>query len=141
MLVTSTRFKESQESALKEELLKHPNIKIMDDYIENIEEIYQELLSAFAERAGFVPETGCDLAGIHFHHLLIFLDRLLILVLSLEQLHDELALVRQQILEQLSDVDTEMLVDSLACKNRIDVAIECILMQLMDENYFSTSDM
>ena len=28
----------------------------------NIEEIYQELLSAFAERAGFVPETGCDLA-------------------------------------------------------------------------------
>ena len=41
LLVTSTRFKESQESALKEELLKHPNIKIMDDYIENIEEIYQ----------------------------------------------------------------------------------------------------
>ena len=28
----------------------------------NIETIYQELLAAFAERAGFVPETGCDLA-------------------------------------------------------------------------------
>ena len=28
----------------------------------NIEEIYQELLSSFAERAGFVPEAGCDLA-------------------------------------------------------------------------------
>ena len=27
-----------------------------------IEEIYQELLDAFAERAGFVPESGCDLA-------------------------------------------------------------------------------
>lgn len=27
-----------------------------------IEEIYQELLAAFAERAGFVPENGCDLA-------------------------------------------------------------------------------
>lgn len=30
--------------------------------MKNIEEIYQELLTAFAERAGFVPETGCDLA-------------------------------------------------------------------------------
>lgn len=28
----------------------------------NIEEIYEELLVAFAERAGFVPEAGCDLA-------------------------------------------------------------------------------
>ena len=65
------------------------------------------------------------------NHLLILFDRFLILVLSLEQLHDELALVRQQILKQLSDVDTEMLVDSLACKNRIDVAIERILMQLI----------
>lgn len=27
-----------------------------------IEEIYQDLLAAFAERAGFVPENGCDLA-------------------------------------------------------------------------------
>lgn len=30
--------------------------------MKNIEEIYQDLLTAFAERAGFVPETGCDLA-------------------------------------------------------------------------------
>ena len=28
----------------------------------NIEEIYQDLLTACAERAGFVPEDGCDLA-------------------------------------------------------------------------------
>ena len=30
--------------------------------MKNIEEIYQELLAAFAERAGFTPEEGCDLA-------------------------------------------------------------------------------
>lgn len=30
--------------------------------MKNIEEIYQDLLTAFAERAGFVPEEGCDLA-------------------------------------------------------------------------------
>ena len=30
--------------------------------MKNIEEIYQDLLAAFAERAGFVPEEGCDLA-------------------------------------------------------------------------------
>ena len=30
--------------------------------MKNIEEIYQELLTAFAERAGFTPEAGCDLA-------------------------------------------------------------------------------
>lgn len=30
--------------------------------MKNIEEIYQELLTAFAERAGFLPEAGCDLA-------------------------------------------------------------------------------
>jgi uncharacterized phage protein gp47/JayE len=30
--------------------------------VRNIEEIYQDLLTAFAERAGFVPEEGCDLA-------------------------------------------------------------------------------
>ena len=29
--------------------------------MKNIEEIYQELLTAFADRAGFVPEEGCDL--------------------------------------------------------------------------------
>ena len=28
----------------------------------NIEEIYQELLASFSERAGFAPEEGCDLA-------------------------------------------------------------------------------
>lgn len=28
----------------------------------SIEEIYQDLLAAFAERAGFTPENGCDLA-------------------------------------------------------------------------------
>ncbi|WP_298033658.1 baseplate J/gp47 family protein [uncultured Dysosmobacter sp.] len=28
----------------------------------SIEEIYQTMLGAFAERAGFLPETGCDLA-------------------------------------------------------------------------------
>ena len=30
--------------------------------MKNIEEIYQDLLTAFADRAGFVPEEGCDLA-------------------------------------------------------------------------------
>lgn len=30
--------------------------------MKSVEEIYQELLTAFAERAGFVPESGCDLA-------------------------------------------------------------------------------
>lgn len=30
--------------------------------MKNIEEIYQELLVTFADRAGFTPETGCDLA-------------------------------------------------------------------------------
>ena len=30
--------------------------------MKDIEEIYQELLTAFTERAGFVPEDGCDLA-------------------------------------------------------------------------------
>ena len=28
----------------------------------SVDEIYQEMLSAFAQRAGFVPEAGCDLA-------------------------------------------------------------------------------
>ena len=28
----------------------------------NVEEIYQELLAAFAQRAGFTPGEGCDLA-------------------------------------------------------------------------------
>ena len=30
--------------------------------MKQVEEIYQELLAAFAERAGFTPESGCDLA-------------------------------------------------------------------------------
>lgn len=30
--------------------------------MKTIEEIYQDLLTAFVERAGFMPETGCDLA-------------------------------------------------------------------------------
>lgn len=30
--------------------------------MKNVEEIYQELLNAFAERTGFTPEAGCDLA-------------------------------------------------------------------------------
>lgn len=30
--------------------------------VKRIDEIYQELLAAFAERAGFAPEEGCDLA-------------------------------------------------------------------------------
>jgi len=30
--------------------------------VRSIEEIYQELLTAFAQRAGFTPESGCDLA-------------------------------------------------------------------------------
>lgn len=30
--------------------------------MKSIEEIYQSMLAAFAERAGFVPEDGCDLA-------------------------------------------------------------------------------
>lgn len=30
--------------------------------MKQVEEIYQKLLTAFAERAGFVPEPGCDLA-------------------------------------------------------------------------------
>ena len=30
--------------------------------MKDIEEIYQELLTAFTERAGFTPEDGCDLA-------------------------------------------------------------------------------
>ena len=33
------------------------------EHVRSTEELYQELLAAFAQRAGFTPEEGCDLAG------------------------------------------------------------------------------
>lgn len=41
LLVTSTLTKEEQDCDLKECLLSAPNVRIMDEYIPNIEEIYQ----------------------------------------------------------------------------------------------------
>ncbi len=41
LLVTSTLTKNEQDTDLKNKLLKAPNVKILEDYIENIEEIYQ----------------------------------------------------------------------------------------------------
>ncbi len=41
LLVTSTLTKSEQNEDLKKELLSCPNIKLIDDYIPNIEEIYQ----------------------------------------------------------------------------------------------------
>ncbi len=41
LLVISTLSKERQNQELREELLTHPNIRIMDEYIPNIQEIYQ----------------------------------------------------------------------------------------------------
>lgn len=41
LLVTSTLTKNEQDIELKNELLKSPNIKIIDDYIPHIEEVYQ----------------------------------------------------------------------------------------------------
>ena len=32
------------------------------EHVRSTEELYQELLAAFAQRAGFTPEEGCDLA-------------------------------------------------------------------------------
>lgn len=41
LLVTSTLTKDEQDSELKEKLLSRPNIRIIDSYIEAIEEVYQ----------------------------------------------------------------------------------------------------
>lgn len=41
LLITSTFTKDEQDSELKQELQKSSNIRIIDDYLENIEEIYQ----------------------------------------------------------------------------------------------------
>lgn len=41
LLVTSTLTKDEQDSALREELLEKPNIRIISDYIADIQEIYQ----------------------------------------------------------------------------------------------------
>lgn len=41
LLVTSTLTKSEQDTALREELLKCPNIRLIDDYIPSIEEVYQ----------------------------------------------------------------------------------------------------
>lgn len=41
LLVTSTATKNEQDVALREELLTHPNIRIIDTYIPQIQEIYQ----------------------------------------------------------------------------------------------------
>ncbi|MBQ8001188.1 MAG: glycosyltransferase family 4 protein [Ruminococcus sp.] len=41
LLVVSTLTKNEQDLKLREELLRHPNIRIIDDYIQDIEEIYQ----------------------------------------------------------------------------------------------------
>ncbi len=41
ILVTSTLTKDEQDEALKNKLLSCPNVKLIDDYVPNIEEIYQ----------------------------------------------------------------------------------------------------
>ncbi len=41
LLVISTRFKSEWDIGLREELLAAPNIRIIDEYVDNIEEIYQ----------------------------------------------------------------------------------------------------
>ncbi len=41
LLVTSTLTRSEQDADLRERLLKSPNVKIIDSYIENVEEIYQ----------------------------------------------------------------------------------------------------
>lgn len=41
ILVTSTLTKDEQDTDLKSKLLSHPNIRLIDDYIPDIEEIYQ----------------------------------------------------------------------------------------------------
>lgn len=41
LLVTSTLTKDEQETELREKLLSAPNVRVIDEYIPNIEEIYQ----------------------------------------------------------------------------------------------------
>lgn len=41
LLVTSTQFRDEQDTALRDRLLKAPNVRLIDTYLENIEEIYQ----------------------------------------------------------------------------------------------------
>lgn len=41
LLVVSTMTKNEQDLTLKSELLKHDNIRIIEDYVENIQELYQ----------------------------------------------------------------------------------------------------
>ena len=41
LLITSTQFRDEQDTALRDRLLKAPNVRLIDTYLENIEEIYQ----------------------------------------------------------------------------------------------------